>query len=212
MSFKLFFEAILRQLKSSPFIEVTKAVIHGEPSRFTLEDRDFTLSAELLNFYTNMDGCDIVWHCDLNQHPTLDRFTEDDERIEGRIQINKLYTLYAPNWKVINLFEDQFTELEAQDLRAFRQFDINDDYTRVGFLEERDHFDGTLYFLLEDADGFSPVPYSFHQYIKNMAKYLGWQAWPYHSFMENEEFDKKVAHYTKQLFPEDLIKELEKKS
>ncbi len=208
MSFKLFFEAILCQLKSSPFIEVTKAVLHGEPSRFTLEDRDFTLSAELLNFYTSMDGCDIVWHCDLNQHPTLEKFAEDDDRIEGRIRINKLIDLYAPNWKLIDFFKDQFDELEAQDLRVFRQFDVNDDYTRVGFLREEKHYDSELYFLLEDADGFSPAPYSFHQYIKNMATYLGWQAWPYHSFMEDEEFDKKVAHYKKQLFSEDITQSL----
>ena len=203
MEYRDYFEGILSHLRESDFVELIKSRINRPVSEWIIrsfEEEGIRISDDLLAFYTNMNGCDIEWECNLDLFPKIKKNNAEDSVVRGKIQINSMSNLFTYNRKIFNFFKEEFCEDEIDDLKSFRVFDNNDPYTRIGFLVENKVIDSKLHFILEDADGFSSAPFTFQEYIERMRYYLGFQAWEYHALFYDEEYERYVNHYKQQIF------------
>lgn len=190
-----------QELEKSQQIQVEKNRIENGIDDFhqsVLKGVNLSLDETLLEFYQSLNGCYIKWqHIEKEEKETNE---ETNLSIAGEIRIASISDLLFPKLKITQQYQDQFLEDEVEDLQNFRVFDNSDDYMRVGFLIEDGIIKSDLYYVLEDAEGFSELPFSFKEYLELMIQYKGMYYWQYAITMDDQDFKAKAANYIKEIF------------
>ena len=194
---------LIENLSSNSEIVVKKNKIRNGIDEYhlkVLDEVNLKFDDSLMELYQSFNGGRIQWELDLEVNTSIKKYSEDETSIGGEIHIAGLSDLLFPQIKITKQFKDQFLEDEVEDLQNFRVFDKSDDYMRVGFLIEDGIIKSDLYYVLEDADGFSELPFSLEEYLNLMISYKGVYYWQYGTAMDDDAFKEKTAHYFKQIF------------
>ena len=173
------FQQLIDELESTPAIVIEKAKVSDGPTDsqikdIVLGDAKFELSKAVDDLYAAFSSVKIFWACDLNQHPQILKYDQDDEQIYGEIRILPIEEMaFLDSNLESDHWAGNFDEDELQDLKNFRSIDIHDDYIRVGFLIENGKFTEYMYFIQQSATGFSAFPLSFEEYLQAMIEAKG---------------------------------------
>lgn len=199
-------EKLVAELEGNDLIQVIKTYVGDGTSPDLLDQameyHHIKIFKDLMDMYSQMSSCKIEWQCDLSIHDHIKKFSPDDDMVNGSIQIRPIEKflayddrLNAASW-VGNLEQE-----EATDLKKFRYIDLNDDYTRVGFIINDDNKIEDEFFLIhQEAEGFYPTGLTFNKYFEALVQYKGLQGFQYNMFFPDTDNNKRMNFYLEQLF------------
>jgi hypothetical protein len=202
------FRNLLDLLKANPLIEINKdhigaAIPENDFSfKLILDHYKLLVDDKILEFYHSMSSCHIEWECNLAKHPEIIKMDQLDTSVNGQINIFSIEKMLEFDKKLsTDIWNRNMSEEERSDLANFRYFDMNDDYTRVGFIIKNNYIHiAPLYFIAQQSEGFVNTGLSFQEYINLMLKYKGYQGWQYNHFFTGSANNKRMLYYLDQLF------------
>jgi hypothetical protein len=172
------------------------------------EAHKVTLDEDVLSLYREVNGVEIVWVLNLDEHGIMRRQQDSDvNELFGRIEIRQLEDmLYYDKYLDNPSWSGMMAEEERIDLKNFRYIDYNDDDVRVGFVIDNGEIRNELLYLLRDSNGFGYLNCTLDYYVEALIQAKGLQGWQQtFIFRESEQLrsESNLSFYMPQLFPEE---------
>ncbi len=214
MNYLAKFQELITCLEEHQAIRIERVKLRGGIEDWQLEmlceAHKVTLDEEVLSLYREVNGAEIVWSVNLDEHRITRKHQDNSlSELRGRIDIRPLEDmLYYDNFFNNPSWSGKMDEVDLADLKNFRYIDYNDDDVRVGFVIDNDEICNELLYLLRDSDGFGYLNCRIDYYVEALIQAKGFQGWQRtFIFRESEQLKRESSlfFYIHQLFPEETF-------
>ena len=194
-------EKLIEELENNKYVEITHCLV-GKPIESELINMLLSMYKidkipdALFDFYQEMGIVEINWEYDLTKKG-IKLFQEGESIISGTIKVFPVESLLMT---YDNLRTENFTEDELKDVENFRVFDYNDDDITFGLFKSENRIEEDLYYVKQEADGFSKPKINLQQYFDKMIESKGFFGWQYNMLFPETQSNERMKHYLNQLF------------
>lgn len=206
MNYKIEIENLIKELNQNKYIEVVDCLL-GDPAEEEMINMLLNMYGikeipkELMEIYMTVGIFEIYWKCDLTKVDFKPFLNDDDDEVTGKIKIHPVENLLMLDDRLNSeVFTGDFTKDEKEDIKNFRVFDYNDDYTTFGLFVEEDKVKNELYYIQQNSDGFSKSEMNLENYFNQMIKNKGIIGWQYNMIHSKTQASKRMNYYIEEIF------------